>query len=147
MCIFIMGRLLWMGNNRVKCLFIISFFHLFVCFFVRSCDRSCISSACVQEKKTKKKKKKTHVTCKSSGKTKRPFIFYLFIYLFIYICFNYYYFFLYCKDPAQTVQMHIDYAHVHADPELCWSYVFLDTVPYFICLFFCCKDSKTLIRL
>ena len=36
-------------------------------------------------------------------------------------------------------------AHVHAGLELLWSYVFLNTVPYFI--FFYCKDPKTLIRL
>ena len=40
-------------------MFIHPFFHLFVCFFVRSCHSSCIPTACIQEKK---------VTCRCSGR-------------------------------------------------------------------------------
>ena len=54
-------------------MFIYPFFHLFVCFFVRSCHRSRIpiECMCLRKKKKKKKKKKSH----AGPKTKRPYAF------------------------------------------------------------------------
>ena len=96
--------------------FIHPFFHLFVCFF----DRSCNSIVHVYLMRMFK----THVTCRSSGRvsgcqTKRPYVF----------------FFLLQRSCSNCVD-----AHAHADVELCLSYALVDTVTYFMWVFFYCID-------
>ena len=115
-----MGRLLWMYYNRAKCLF-----HLFVTLFARA-----IRSACVKEIK-KKTSQAGPVEDKTALRVVVLFLFLLFIYLF----YLFIYLFIICLLLQRSCSNCPD-AHAHDDLELWWSYVFLDAVPYFICLFF-----------
>ena len=48
--------------------------------------------------------------------------------------------------PTECVCLRKNCVDAHVELELCWSYVFLHAVTYFMWVFFYCKDPKTLIR-
>ena len=104
-----MGRLLWMWNYRAKSSFILSFIYLFVSLFAHAIVRAYRMP--VSKKKTSDAGPvEEWAGARQNGVT----------------CF-----FLLQRSCSHCVD-----THAHADLELCWSYVFLDGVTYFMWVFF-----------